>query len=167
MAKTLLKRNLGEVAKKTADQVEQFNLSIKSTPTHFHKFIIAGVINIKAGQKGWRIVGIWGDEDKYEGNRIGPYFKHEDYDQCEKLLNEIEAKYSAPYEIHKIIEHFTGIGIGKRVDTPDGIGIITDYKHGKFPFLVELENGGSAWVDIDTINLLSDAQTNIHTGENR
>jgi hypothetical protein len=75
-------------------------------PTHFHSFIIKGVTNTKTDQQGWRVVGLWGDEDKSEGNRIGPTFHEDDLDSCEQLVDELERKYGLPVPIETIISHF-------------------------------------------------------------
>lgn len=75
-------------------------------PTHFHSFIIKGVTNIKTDQQGWRIVGLWGDEEKAEGNRIGPTFAEDQIEACEKLADELESKYGLPVPIETIVSHF-------------------------------------------------------------
>lgn len=75
-------------------------------PTHFHAFIIKKVINIKTDQEGWRIVGLWGDEDKAEGNRIGPTFPEDQIEAVEQLADDLESKYGLPVPIETIISHF-------------------------------------------------------------
>lgn len=75
-------------------------------PTQFHSFIIKGVTNIKTDIEGWRIVGLWGDEEKGEGNRIGPTFPEDQLDACEQLVDELESKYGLPVAINTIINHF-------------------------------------------------------------
>ena len=77
-----------------------------SIPTQFHSLIIKGVYNKKTDQDGWRIVGLWGDEAKGEGNRIGPTFPYTELEQCEKLVDELESKYGLPVPIDIIINHF-------------------------------------------------------------
>lgn len=122
--------------------------------THFHSFTIIGVMGVngeKKGDLGWRIVALWGDEDKFEGNTIGRTFKFDELEECERIVREIEVKYGLPVEIHKIVEHFTGIGIGKKIDTNGGTGIVLDTKQGDFNFLVELENGTKAWTAMKSI----------------
>lgn len=116
-------------------------------PTHFHSFIVKGVTNLKTDKSGWKVVGLWGDEDKAEGNRIGPTFEENQLDACEALADELENKYGLPVEIAIIISHFTGVSVGCRVETKDGIGTVEEVRAGVFPFLVRLENGGSAWQD--------------------
>lgn len=116
-------------------------------PTHFHSFIIKGVANIKTNEYGWKVVGLWGDEDKGEYNRIGPTFPENQLKACEQLANELEKKYGLPVEISTIISHFTGVHVGCRVETKDGIGTVEEVRPGVFPFLVRLENGGAAWQD--------------------
>lgn len=74
--------------------------------THFHSFIIKGVINLKTDETGWRIVGLWGDEDKGEGNRVGPTFPENQLEACEALADELEKKYGLPVPIQTIISHF-------------------------------------------------------------
>lgn len=37
---------------------------------------------------------------------------------------------------------------GTKVDTTDGKGIIEEIKPGTFPYLVRLDNGGSAWQEL-------------------
>ena len=87
---------------------EELNaLSIIEKPTHFHSLIIKGVTNIETGWYGWRIVGLWRDEEKGEGNRIGPSFDHDKIDDCEKLADELEHKYGLPVAIKTIISHFS------------------------------------------------------------
>lgn len=115
--------------------------------TQFHSYIIKGVTNLKTDQEGWRIVGLWGDEEKGEGNRIGPAFPEDQLQECESLMDELEAKYGLPVDISTIITHFTGIAIGQKVKTNDGTGIIENITVGPFPFLIKLDNGGYAWVN--------------------
>ncbi|HAD11863.1 MAG TPA: hypothetical protein DCF33_05420 [Saprospirales bacterium] len=74
--------------------------------THFHSFIIKGVTNLKTDKTGWRIVGIWGDEEKGEGNRIGPTFDEDQLAECEALVDELEKTYGLPVLIKTIIAHF-------------------------------------------------------------
>lgn len=74
--------------------------------THFHSFIIKGVTNLKTDKTGWRIVGIWGDEEKGEGNRIGPTFDEDQLAECEALADELEKTYGLPVLIKTIIAHF-------------------------------------------------------------
>ncbi len=102
-------------------------------------------MNLNTNKPGWRIVGIWGDEDKGEGMRIGPTFEDSDLESCEKLADELEAKYKLPIKISDIISHFSGITIGAKLKTTDGDGVVEDIKPGALPFLVRLENGGMAW----------------------
>lgn len=115
-------------------------------PTHFHSLIIKGVTSIKTDKSGWKIVGLWGEEEKGEGNRIGPFFEENQLAECEKLADELEMLYGLPVEIATIISHFTGIKVGQKVQTKDGNGIVEEIRPGAFPFLVRLENG-SAWQD--------------------
>jgi len=115
------------------------------TITHFHTLIIKGFTNLNTDKSGWRIVGIWGDENKGEGMRIGPTFEEDDLDSCEKLADELEAKYKLPVKISDIISHFSGISIGSKLKTTDGDGVVEDIKPGALPFLVRLDNGGAAW----------------------
>ena len=75
-------------------------------PTHFHSFIIKGVTNIKTDTQGWRIVGLWGDEYKSEGNRIGPTFQEDQMEACEQLAGQLEAQYGLPVPIETIVSHF-------------------------------------------------------------
>lgn len=116
-------------------------------PTHFHSFIIKAVTNIKTDKSGWKVVGLWGDENKGEGNRIGPTFEENQLDACEALADELEKFYGLPVEISTIISHFTGVRVGCRVETKDGAGVVEEIRPGAFPFLVRLENGGQAWQD--------------------
>jgi hypothetical protein len=115
------------------------------TITHFHSLVIKGVTNMKTDKEGWRVVGIWGDEEKGEGMRIGPTFEDSDLESCEKLADELEAKYKLPVKISDIISHFSGIIIGAKLKTTDGDGVVEDIKPGVLPFLVRLDNGGMAW----------------------
>ena len=98
---------------------------------------------------------MWGEEENGEGNRIGPTFEENQLSECEKLVDQLEALYGLPVEIATIISHFTGIKIGQKVHTKDGIGIVEQIKPGAFPFLVRLETG-YAWQDIKHISTISD-----------
>lgn len=73
----------------------------------FHSYIIKNVYNTRTNKQGWRIVGIWGDEDKGEGNRIGPTFDYGDLESCEKLIDNLVAQYQLPVCVHTIAHHFT------------------------------------------------------------
>lgn len=80
--------------------------SSPQTPTHFHSFILQGVFNLKTDREGWRIVGLWGDEDKGEGNRIGPTFEEAEFEACSELADELESRYGLPVAIETIVSHF-------------------------------------------------------------
>lgn len=130
--------------------------------THFNYLIIKGVINMLTDKEGWRIVGIWGDEDKGEGMRIGPTFEHDDLDGCEKLADELEEKYGMPIKISDIISHFSGIHIGARLNTTDGDGVVERITPGPLPFLVKLDNGGLAWQNQSNIISIYYVQEQAH-----
>jgi hypothetical protein len=53
-----------------------------TSPTHFHSLILKGVFNVVTHELGWRIIGLWGDEDIWEGNSIGPVFGYNDFDKA-------------------------------------------------------------------------------------
>lgn len=120
---------------------------MKNDKLKFHSYIIKGVTNLKTDQNGWRIVGLWGNEEKGEGNRIGPTFSEDQLQACESLMDELEAKYGLPVDVSTIITHFTGIKIGQKVKTDYGDGIIEDITVGPFPVSIKLGNGGYVWVD--------------------
>jgi hypothetical protein len=42
----------------------------------------------------------------------------------------------------------TKLGVGTKVDTTDGKGIIEEIRPGTFPYLVRLQNGGNAWQEL-------------------
>ena len=117
-------------------------------PTNFNSYSIAGVYNLKTGESGFRVVGIWGVESRGEGNRIGPVFSDDDIDKCSELIDELTKLYGLPVSIATIISHFTGIKVGQKVNTTDGIGVVLEIRPGPFPFFVRLENGGTAWQDM-------------------
>ncbi len=116
-----------------------------SQPTQFHSYIIKMVGNVQTCKTGWRIVGLWGDEEKGEGNRIGPTFDDSELDACEALADDLEKQYGLPVEIATIISHFTGIYVGSQVETKCGKGVVEKVTPQPFPFLVRLENGTLAW----------------------
>lgn len=113
--------------------------------TLFYYFVIKGVYNQVTNKEGYRVVGIWGNEHNGEGMRIGPTFEEDQLDLCEKLVDELEAKFDLPVKITDIITHFSGIGVGTKLKTVDGDGIVEEITTGPLPFLVRLENGGRAW----------------------
>ena len=118
---------------------------IQNQPINFHAFIVKGVFNTITNLSGWRIVGIWGDEDKGEGMRIGPTFAEDELEGCEKLADELKTKYGLPVSISTIFSHFSGIKVGSKLNTTDGIGIVLEIRPGVLPILVRLDNGGMAW----------------------
>ena len=77
---------------------------MENTETHFHSFFIKGVTSVTTGLNGWRIVGLWGEEKKGEGNRIGPYFDEEKIEDCEALIDRIEKEFTLPVEISKVVK---------------------------------------------------------------
>lgn len=107
-------------------------------------------MNVKTDEQGWRIIGLWGDEDKGEGYRIGPTFAEDQLESCEKLAYELETQYGLPVEIATIISHFTGIKVGQKVQTKDGDGIVEEIRPGAFPFLIRFKTG-TAWQDMTHI----------------
>ena len=78
--------------------------------TRFHSYIIKGVYNKKTDESGWRIVGLWGEEEKGEGNRIGPTFKESELEDCEKLADELESKLGLPVLISDVLAFFAEKG---------------------------------------------------------
>lgn len=65
------------------------------------------VVDMKAPfEEGWRIVGLWGDEEEGEGNRIGPRFAEDQDAACCDLIDELEKTYGLPVMIQTIIDHF-------------------------------------------------------------
>jgi len=81
-----------------------------SDNTKFHSYIIKGVYNKKTDESGWRIVGLWGDEEKGEGNRIGPTFAESEIEDCEKLCDELESKLGLPVFISDVLAFFVEKG---------------------------------------------------------
>jgi hypothetical protein len=79
------------------------------SPTNFHSLIIKGVIDTKTDEEGWRIVGIWGDEDKKEGNRIGPRFPEDQLGECEALVEELEREFTFPAPIADIVSYLSNL----------------------------------------------------------
>lgn len=77
-----------------------------TTPTHFNYFMVYGVYDAKKQKKGWRVVGIYGDEEKYEGNRVGPFFEHNELRKVQKMCDELETLYTMPVLIDTIVKHF-------------------------------------------------------------
>lgn len=55
-------------------QFEKIEAGMREAPVNFYGYIIKGVYNVNTDESGWRIVGLWGDEENGEGNRIGPTF---------------------------------------------------------------------------------------------
>ncbi len=82
------------------------DINKEETSTHFNSYEIAGVVKSKSGETGYRIIGLWGDYGKGQGNRIGPFFPENKLQDCEKLVDEITAKYGLPAAIETIINHF-------------------------------------------------------------
>lgn len=116
-----------------------------SEPTHFHSYIIKGVYNKTTDESGWRIVGLWGDEEKGEGNRIGPTFSEEELEACEKECDQLVEKHGLPVEIATIWAHYLALSVGQRVNTTDGPGTIQEIRPGVYSILVKLDDGGLAW----------------------
>lgn len=76
----------------------------KVVPTHFHSFIMKKAFRRKTFEEGWMIIGLWGDEELGEGNRLGPFFTEDDVELCEALIDEMEEKFGLPIEIEKASE---------------------------------------------------------------
>ena len=114
-------------------------------PTEYHTLIIKGVYNIKKTQLGWRLVALWGDEEKGEGTRFGPVFPESQLAEYERLADELEKKYGLPISWNALFSHFSGIEVGDKLDTTDGMGVVHEIRPGILPILVRLESGGWAW----------------------
>lgn len=69
-------------------------------------YVVKEIINIKTGKQGCQIVGLWGDEDKGEGYRIGPKFAEIEFEACEKLIDDLLRQYGLPVNLDIIIGHF-------------------------------------------------------------
>lgn len=75
-------------------------------PLHFTSYIIKGVYKTSTDEIGWRIVGLYGDEEQGEGNRIGPTFPETELEACQKLLDDLVQQYGLPVNGNTIIRHF-------------------------------------------------------------
>lgn len=78
----------------------------KEVPNRITAYVIKGIINIKTFKECYQIVGLWGDEDKGEGYRIGPKFAETELEACEKLIDGLLQQYGLPVNLDILIGHF-------------------------------------------------------------
>ena len=72
--------------------------------SYFHSYTIVAVFRKKTQTSGWKVVGLFGEEDKGEGHRIGPFF--EIPEAAEKMATELESLYGLPVPIDTVLQYF-------------------------------------------------------------
>ncbi len=115
---------------------------------YIHSFRIVEEMNLTNSEETLRVVALWGDFYKKEGMRIGKDFPYDQSKECNDWIDNLISKLGPmPIELSSLMGELTSIYIGDRVKSSEGIGIVSEISHPPFPFLIELQNGGTAWVN--------------------